>query len=79
MPIPACCIKEKFYAKSALHMLYSKGDLYANDVGIKLPHVYDLAYSIEGEILCSNPSPPPPKLWSPGLSTAPHLVPPGKP
>ena len=39
MPIPACCIKAKFYAKSAL--LYSKGGLYASDVGIKLPHVYD--------------------------------------
>ena len=50
MPIPACCIKGKFYAKSAL--LYSKGGLYAGDVGIKLPHVYDLAYSIQGEILC---------------------------
>ena len=44
MPIPACCIKGNFYAKSAL--LYSKGGLYASDVGIKLPHVYDLAYSI---------------------------------
>ena len=50
MPIPACCIKGKFYAKSAL--LYSKGSLYAGDVGIKLPHAYDLAYSIKGEILC---------------------------
>ena len=30
MPIPACCIKGNFYAKSAL--LYS-------DVGIRLPHV----------------------------------------
>ena len=50
MPIPACCIKGKFYAKSAL--LYSKGGLYASDIGIKLPHVYDLAYSIEGGILC---------------------------
>ena len=48
MPIPACCIKGKF--KSAL--LYSKGGLYASDVGIKLPHVYDLAFSIKGEILC---------------------------
>ena len=51
MPIPACCINGKFYAKSAL--LYSKGGLYASDVGVKLPHVYyDLAYSIKGEILC---------------------------
>ena len=40
MPIPACCIK------------YSKGGLYASDVGIRLPHVYDLAYSIKGEIFC---------------------------
>ena len=32
MPIPACCIKGNFYAKSAL--LYSKGGLYASDVGI---------------------------------------------
>ena len=37
MPIPACCIKGKFYAKSAL--LYSKGSFYASDVGIKLSHV----------------------------------------
>jgi hypothetical protein len=51
MPILACCTKGKFYAKSAL--LYSKGHLYANDVsGIKLPHVYDLAYSIKGKFLC---------------------------
>ena len=51
MPNLACCTKGKFYAKSALQ--YSKGGLYANDdVGIKLPHVYDLAYSIKGEILC---------------------------
>ena len=40
MPIPACCIKGKFNAKSAL--LYSKGGLYANDIGIKLSHVYIL-------------------------------------
>ena len=52
MPIPACCIKGNFYAKSAL--LYSKGGLYASDVGIKLTHVYDLAYSIEGGILCES-------------------------
>ena len=44
MPIPACCIKAKAYAKSAL--LYSKGGLYAGDIGIKLSHVYYLAYSI---------------------------------
>ena len=50
MPIPACCIKGNFYAKPAL--LYSKGGLYASDVGIKLPYVYDLAYSIKGGILC---------------------------
>jgi hypothetical protein len=52
MPIPACCTKGKFYSKSAL--LYSKGGLYANDVSIKLPHVYDLAYStnFKEEILC---------------------------
>ena len=50
MPIPACYIKGKFYAKSAL--LYSKGSLYANDVGIKLPRVYNLPFSIKGEILC---------------------------
>ena len=50
MPIPACCIKGKFYTKSAL--LYSKGGLYASDIGIKFPHVYDLAFSIKGEILC---------------------------
>ena len=37
MPMSACCIKGKFYAKSAL--LYSKEDLYANDYGIKPPHV----------------------------------------
>ena len=37
MPIPACCIKTKFYAKSAL--LYSKGGLYAGDVGIKLMYM----------------------------------------
>ena len=43
MPILACCIKAKFYAKSSL--LYSKGDLYVSDVGIRLPHVYYLAYS----------------------------------
>ena len=50
MPIPACCIKGKFNAKSAL--LYSKGGLYANDIGIKLSHVYIytiLAYSIKGK------------------------------
>ena len=46
MPIPACCIEGKFYAKSAL--LHSKGGLYASDVG-RLPHVYDLAYSTKGE------------------------------
>ena len=40
MPIPACCIEGKFYAKSTL--LHSKGGLYASDVG-RLPHVYDLA------------------------------------
>ena len=53
MPIPACCIKGNLYAKSAL--LYSKGGLYASDVGIKLPHiVYDLAYSNKGGILCQS-------------------------
>ena len=46
MPIPACCISE-FYAKSAL--LYSKGGLCANDVGIKLPHVYDLFILLKGK------------------------------
>ena len=50
MPIPACCINGKFYAKSAL--LYSKGGLYASDIGIKLPHVYDLAYSIKVALKC---------------------------
>ena len=47
MPIPACCIKGKFNAKSAL--LYSKGGLYANDIGIKLPHVYDLLILLKGK------------------------------
>ena len=55
MPIPACCIKEKFCAKSAL--LYSKGSLYANDVGIKLPHVCDLPkwrlFMPSGVMVCS--------------------------
>ena len=46
MPIPACCIEGKFYAKSAL--LHNKGGLYASDVG-RLPHVYDLANSTKGE------------------------------
>ena len=50
MPILACCIKAKFYAKSSL--LYGKGGLYASDIGINLPHAYDLAYSIKGEFLC---------------------------
>ena len=47
MPISACCIKGKFYAKSVL--LYSKGGLYANDVGIKLPHVYYFLTLLKGK------------------------------
>ena len=37
MPIPACYIKGKFYAKSVL--LYSKGGLFASDVGIKINYL----------------------------------------
>ena len=37
MPIPAYCIKGKFYAKSTL--LHSKGGLYASDSGIKINYL----------------------------------------
>ena len=56
MPIPACCVKAKFYAKSAL--VYSKGGFYANDIGM-----HTIVFLYEGWVysflkLHSFPDPP---------------------